>query len=174
MLSLVLSAAAIAGCGTYVGVTEINPAPVAMTARSSRSVEVYASGPPARPHTDVAIIEAEQTHSLNEQSTGLMIRRMREQAAAMGCDAIVLGGTTDHNGAQPGSGWDLLDPGSTKREATCIVYGEEEPARPFTRTLRPRAAAPEDAGTADRRSQVQDAEDPTDARPRHASEAVTR
>ena len=76
---------------------------------------------------DVGIVEAEQTHSFNEQGTGLMIRRMREQAAAIGCDAIVLGGATDHQGAQPGSGCDLLDPGSTKRQATCIVYDDSEP-----------------------------------------------
>jgi len=122
--SLLLAAPVLVGCGTYVDFTPLNQPPHALIARSPASVQVFASGPPARPHVDVAVIEAVQTHSLNEQGTGLMIERMRQQAAALGCDAIVLGGTTDHQGAQPGSGWDLLDPGSTKRQATCVVFDD--------------------------------------------------
>jgi hypothetical protein len=135
LLSVALSGALLGGCGTFVDFTPINTPPHALQPRSNESVEVLAS-PPARPHVDVALVEVEQTHSLNEQGTGLMIQRMREQAAAIGCDAIVLRGVTDHQGAEPGSGWDLLDPGSTKREATCIVYSDEEPVGSF------RAATP--------------------------------
>ncbi|MEA2697875.1 MAG: hypothetical protein QOI66_2146 [Myxococcales bacterium] len=123
-----ICASFLGGCGTYVGFTRINDPPYPLSPRAPRSVEVFSSGTPARPHVDVAVVEAEQTHSLNEQGTGLMIRRLREQAAAIGCDAIVLGGSTDHQGAQPGSGWDLLDPGSTKRQATCIVYDDRQAA----------------------------------------------
>jgi hypothetical protein len=137
-LELIASAFAIAGCGTYVDYTPLDQPRGGYSARPPRTVEVYASGPPARRHTDIAIIEAEQTHSLNEQSTGLMIRRMREQAAAIGCDAIVLGGATDHAGAPPGSSLYFLDPGSTKRQATCIVY-EDPPTREFSRTAPRRA-----------------------------------
>jgi hypothetical protein len=90
-------------------------------------VEVFASGPPSRPHVDVAIIEAVQTHSLNEQGTALMIQQLIAQAAAIGCDGIVLGGTTDHQGASPGRALSLLDPGSTKRQATCVVYDDPPP-----------------------------------------------
>jgi hypothetical protein len=150
-LEPIVIAAAVAGCGTYVDYTPLDHSMEAHGARPPRTVEVYASGPPARPHTDIAIIEAEQTHSLNEQGTGLMIRRMREQAAALGCDAIVLGGATDHAGARPGSSLYLLDPGSTKRQATCIVY-EDPPTREFSRTVARRASrgAP----------QAEDGEDP--------------
>ena len=133
VLKLIVSGSAIAGCGTYVNYTPLDHPMERHSARPLRTVEVYASGPPARPHTDIAIIEAEQTHSFNEQSTGLMIRRMREQAAAMGCDGIVLGGATDHAGARPGSSLYFLDPGSTRRQATCIVY-EEPPVREFSLT----------------------------------------
>ena len=160
---LVLGAPLVVGCGTYVGFTEINRPPHALSARSPRSVEVYSSSPPARRHVDVAIVEAEQTHSLNEQGTALMIRRMPEQAAAIGCDAIVLGGATDHDGAQAGTALALLDPGSTKRQATCIVY-DDPPTRPFTRTARVRAPSPDvDQLAADqRRPQAQDGEDPAE------------
>lgn len=129
------------GCGTFVDFTPINDPPHALSPRRSSSVEVLSSGPPSRPHTDVAVLEAEQTHSFNEQGTGLMIERLRAQAAAIGCDAIVLGGATDHQGAQPGSGWDLLDPGSTKRQATCIVY-DNPPPPPVTDRREKKARPP--------------------------------
>jgi len=141
LLLAILGGSLLVGCGTFVDFTPLNDPPRALSPRAPESVEVLSSGAPARPHVDVALVEAEQTHSLNEQGTGLMIRRMREQAAALGCDAIVLGGTTDHQGAQPGSGWDLLDPGATKRQATCVVYEDSEPVRPF-RTARAAVAAP--------------------------------
>lgn len=152
-LELIIAASAVAGCGTYVDYTPLDHPMEGNRARPPRTVEVYASGPPARPHADIAIIEAEQTHSFNEQSTALMIRRMREQAAALGCDAIVLGDTTDHAGARPGSSLYLLDPGSTKRQATCIVY-EDPPtgefSRPKTETRPANRGAP----------QAEDGEDP--------------
>jgi hypothetical protein len=58
---------------------------------------------------------------------------------------------TDHQGARQGRALDLLDPGSTKRQATCIVY-EDPPTREFSRTVTSRASrgAP----------QAQDNEDP--------------
>ena len=152
-LELIVSASAVAGCGTYVNYTPLDHPMEGYSARPSRTVEIYASGPPARPHTDIAIIEAEQTHSFNEQSTQLMIRSMREQAAKIGCDAIVLGGVTDHDGARPGTALDFLDPGSTKRQATCIVY-EDPPTRDFSRgtsVARPRRRAA---------AQAEDGEDP--------------
>ena len=140
--SMLLSAALLAGCGTYADFTPINEPPHALRPRSARSVEVLASGAPARPHVDVAIVEVEQTHSFNAQGTGLMIQRLRQQAAAIGCDAIVLGGVTDHQGARPGSGWSLLDPGSTKRQATCVVYDDEPSPRPFRRARPPVEVSP--------------------------------
>lgn len=141
LLLAVLAGSLLAGCGTFTDFTPINAPPHPLQPRSAASVEVFSSGPPARRHVDVALVEVEQTHSLNEQGTGLMIQRMREQAAAIGCDAIVLRGVTDHQGAQPGSGWDLVDPGSTKREATCVVYDDEPTVGSF-RAAAPTAAEP--------------------------------
>jgi hypothetical protein len=121
-LVLVLGGVVLAGCGTFVSATNINPSPRPLRARPPGAVEIYSSSPPSRPHVDVALIEVHQTRSLNEQGTGLMIESLRERAGAMGCDAIFLGAMTDHQGAQPGTGWALLDPGATIRQATCIVY----------------------------------------------------
>jgi hypothetical protein len=157
LLSTVFGASLLVGCGTFVDFTPINDPPHALSPRTPGSVEVFSSGAPSRRHVDIAVVEVEQTHSLNEQGTGLMIRRLREQAAAMGCDAIVLGGATEHQGAQPGSGWDLLDPGSTKRQATCVVYDDEPPVRSFQTARRPVAVTPSAEGMVPQR---QDYEEP--------------
>lgn len=120
--TIVVLGVGLAGCGTFVTATTINPSPHPLRARPAGAVEVYASSPPARPHVDVALLEVEQTRGLNPQGTDLMIQSLRERAGAMGCDALFLGAMSDHQGAQPGSGWDLLDPGAALRQATCIVY----------------------------------------------------
>lgn len=117
----------LACCGTYVTFTRINPAPRTMVPRSPESVDLFASGPPTRPHVDVAILEVEQTRSLNEQGTNLMVDALRAKAGQMGCDAIVLGSMADHQGAPPGSGWSLLDPGSSIRQASCLMYTDLTP-----------------------------------------------
>jgi hypothetical protein len=125
-LGLLLSAA---GCGTTVTATSLNGGHADLEPRPPRRVQVFASGPPQRPYRDVALLEVEQTHGLNEQGTALMIRRLRERAAAMGCDGIVFGGFTERDGAQPGSGWDLIDPGATTLRATCIVFRDAPSVR---------------------------------------------
>src|SRR6185436_1311871 len=120
-----LAALILSGCGTSVTMTRLRHHEVSTKLPPSR-VEVFASGPPSAPHDDIAILRVEQTHGLNEQGTDLMIRRLRERASEAGCDAIVLGGFADHDGQPLGSGWELLDPGSTTLTATCIVYREDE------------------------------------------------
>jgi hypothetical protein len=128
MRHLLLLATGLIGCGTFVTMTPVNLPPHAMVPRSPDSVEIFTSGPPATPHVDVALLEVEQTHSLNEQGTDVMLRRLREVAAANGCDAVVIGSVSERAGAPRGSGLALLDPGATKRQATCIVYGTPPPS----------------------------------------------
>ena len=106
----------LAGCGTFVTETALNPAPRPLYARGYESVEVFSSAPPARAHVDIALLEVEQTHDLNQQGTDLMVQRLRERAGAMGCDAVVLGGMRERGGDGH------LDSGSTTLHATCIVY----------------------------------------------------
>jgi hypothetical protein len=155
-------AAPLAGCGTYTNFTPINSPPHELTSRPSSRVQVFASGRPRRPYVDVAVIQVEQTHGLNEQGAQLMIDSIRAQAAALGCDAVVLGGITDHAGARSGSALALLDPGSTKQTAACIVYEDKEDVRSFRRTkARARAADGEEE---------QQREDP--AKPVHSGPAM--
>jgi hypothetical protein len=111
----------LSACGTFTETTFLNAPPRPLPPRPAESVQVFSAGPPSIPHVDVALIEARQTRSLNEQGTDLMIQRLREQAGAIGCDAIVLGGLADHQGSR--DSW--VDPGATIRQATCIVYADE-------------------------------------------------
>jgi hypothetical protein len=108
---------AAAGCGTFVTATPLNPPPRPLTPRGFESIQVYSSAPPSRPYIDVALLEVEQTHDLNQQGTDLMIQRLREQAGTMGCDAVVIGGMRER-----GRETNAFDSGSTTLHATCIVY----------------------------------------------------
>jgi hypothetical protein len=122
------------GCGTSVSETYLNGPPGTMSPRGRHSVLVYASGPPSRPHTDVAILEVSQTHGLNEQGLDIMIDRLRTRAAQIGCDGVVVGGIRERDGMPAGSAYFLLDPGATTLHGTCIVFtgrtATAKPARP--------------------------------------------
>jgi hypothetical protein len=112
-------------CGTTVSSTPLNGGASYQAPRPSRSVAIYASGPPDRPYREVALMRVDQTRGLNQRGTDLMLDRLREQAGAMGCDAVVLGGLSDRDGAQPGTIFHLLDPGATTLNATCIVFRDK-------------------------------------------------
>lgn len=111
----------LAGCGTYATATPLNEPPHPMTPRAPETVEVFSSGPPPRAHADVALLEVEQ-YDRFDGGTPKILAELRKKAAEMGCDAVVIGARSERDGAQPGSGWDLLDPGSRTLHATCILY----------------------------------------------------
>lgn len=86
-----------------------------MQSRRAEAVELYSSQSPIRQHVDVALLEVTQTEDFNEQGTDLMIRKMRETAGEMGCDAIVIGGRSERG---PGK----FSSASHSMQATCVVY----------------------------------------------------
>jgi hypothetical protein len=116
-------------CGTTVSSTPLNGGASYQPPRPGRAVAIYASAPPNRPFREVALMRVDQTRGLNQQGTDLMLDRLREQAGAMGCDAVVLGGLGDRAGVQSGSIFDLLDPGATTLNATCIVFRDKRQAQ---------------------------------------------
>jgi hypothetical protein len=117
---IVLGVALAAGCGTSIQSTMINPAPHPMQSRPPESVEIYSSGPPQRPYIDVAYLEAEQQSAYSGDDTAQFIGHLRERAAAMGCDGVVLGGVT--HAAEPTTDIHLTRKGLT---ATCVMYVPE-------------------------------------------------
>jgi hypothetical protein len=104
------------GCGTFVTVTPLRDR--MREPRAPESVEVFASGPPQRPHVDIALLEVEQTESWNSQGTHLMLRRLREAAGKLGCDAVVITGKSEHSGDDD----HIFDPSSHSLLASCLVY----------------------------------------------------
>jgi len=130
-IAIALSACT-AGCGTYATETWIAEPPVRASGLERRGrVDVYGSAPPARPYHEVAFIEVQQTHGLNERGTGVMIDRMRTKAAAMGCDAVFLKSTWEHATALPFSASSILDPGITYFQGICLVYDVSEQVGSF-------------------------------------------
>jgi len=95
------------------------------------SVRLYTSGPPEQPHADVAILQVEQAHGLNEQGLDIMLDRLRTRAAQIGCDGVVVGGIRERDGFPAGTTFYLLDPGATTLHGTCIVFtGKPRATRP--------------------------------------------
>jgi hypothetical protein len=105
------------GCGTFVTATPINPPPRPLVPRAPESVQVVASAPPLEPHVDVALLEVTQSEGFNREGMDLMIQRLREKAAELGCDAVFVKGSSAHEGEDP-----LLDPDSKQLLASCIVF----------------------------------------------------
>jgi hypothetical protein len=109
-----LACAALGGCWyTYATVTPINGSPRPMTPRPVESVEIFSSGPPTRAHKDVSVLVAR-----GNEGDDTRIAKLREEAAANGCDAVVLGNTSDTyvgHGRSEG-----------QFSATCIVYTDGE------------------------------------------------
>ena len=135
-----------AGCGTTISATTINPAPRQLRPRPADTVEIFSSGPPRRPYIDVAFLEAEQETGFSVDNTPEFIAQLRERAAQMGCDGVVLGGTT-HAADVVASV--AIDASASKKgiTATCIVY--PPPALAASPPSPPTAAEPAPAAAPD-------------------------
>jgi hypothetical protein len=127
-----------AGCvPSSVETTPLNAAPRPLVARPARSVEIYASSPPTRPHVDVALLRADQSN--HEADTQRLVQALAERAGELGCDALFISGA----GQRPSSSPDLtiLDPGSRLLFGTCIAYLPQSPTvEPASPSAPPRAA----------------------------------
>lgn len=121
----------VGGCGTAIKTTTLNASPRPMQPRPPETVELYTSGAPARGHVDVALIEAEEQSSLSVADTGDMLRKLRAKGGQMGCDAVVVGGSSSRDpGLRDAETWIAEDPkGRRGFYATCIMYNAP-PARP--------------------------------------------
>jgi hypothetical protein len=107
-----------AGCISSVETTHLNTPPHPMLARPARSVEIYSSSPPTRPHVDVALLRADRANYSTD--TPRMVQSLAERAGQLGCDALFISGAAH----RPSSSKDLyfLDPGSNILFGTCIAY----------------------------------------------------
>ena len=86
---------AVAACGTATTVAVTNPSPRPLVARPPAEVQVFSSTPPSRPFVEVAIIQARQESAYSVDEMPEIIAAMRDEAARVGCDAVLLHGASD-------------------------------------------------------------------------------
>ena len=122
--ALLVTTLALAACGTSIRETVINTPPRQMAPRPIESVEMFTSGAPARPHVDVAFLEAEEASSLSTSETHDMLNALRKRGAERGCDAIVVGGLSSRDPSLNDTETWLVDRPKGRKGiyATCIVY----------------------------------------------------
>ncbi len=110
-----------AACGTTISAVPTNHPVRPMTPRDPMSVEVVTTGVPPRPFVEVAYLEAQQQSEYSLDAAPEVMTKMRERAAALGCDALILGGAND---AVVGSSTNGTGHTSTLRgyRGTCIQW----------------------------------------------------
>nr|HEX4317422.1 hypothetical protein [Kofleriaceae bacterium] len=126
MIRAILLASALAGCGVSVYTSTINSPPHPLAPRDPSTVEVYTGGPPPRARVDITMFTA-ALNGAHSDPFGDELASLRQQAAQMGCDALLV---------QRTSGRDMV--------ATCTIYVDGGPmprAQP-----QPQAAPPPPAG----------------------------
>jgi len=130
------------GCGHKLTFTPLNASPRPLTTRSPESVDVFLSQTPPRQHVEVGLFEIEQ-QSPQSGGTPEMIAKLRDRAARVGCDAIVLTGTSDRVQSVSTQGTGVATSPRTyqhhsygtvnvvrSHRATCVVYTGELASAP--------------------------------------------
>lgn len=112
-------ALALAGCGTTVRYMQTNTPPKQMAKRSPQSVQFYTGSMPTVPFLEVGLIEAQQQGQLSVDSPETVLWKLREKAAEIGCDGVLV---RSENAVVGSSG--QYGSTSTLRgyAGTCIVY----------------------------------------------------
>lgn len=88
LLGLVVFAS---GCVTAsVETTRLNTPPHPLVSRPARTVELYSSSAPTRPHVDVALLRAKRANVATD--TPRMVQWLVERAGQLGCDALFISG----------------------------------------------------------------------------------
>lgn len=94
-----------------------------MVERRPDQVQMFGSGPPKRAYVEVGILEGEGGFS---DDAGQVLERMRQEAARLGCEALIVTGPDDSV-----SGYATKGSGSTTTQkgflAVCILF-EPEPS----------------------------------------------
>ena len=117
----------VAACGTTLTAVPTNRPIRPMTPRDPMSVELITTGVPQRPFVEVAYLEAQQESEMSLDHAPDVMNKMRQRAAAMGCDALILGGGND---AVVGSTFRGSGGTNTLRgyRGTCIQWNDLPPA----------------------------------------------
>ncbi|MFO0748427.1 MAG: hypothetical protein U1F43_22595 [Myxococcota bacterium] len=130
----VLSASVLSACGTQTQFVATNPSPRRLVPRDPSTVEVWTTGVPNVPYTEVGILTARQESELSVDDMPEIIREMRARAAAIGCDAVAINGSSDKVVGNTSSDGHGHVSGSTSTLegywGACLVYLSEPPPHP--------------------------------------------
>lgn len=105
----------VAGCAN-VQVTPLNPPPYAMNARQPDEVQVFVTRAPEAPYQEIYLIRSDADNSENA------MRAMRERAAELGCDGIVITGNADRVVSTPDARGNASVAMREGFLASCIVF----------------------------------------------------
>jgi hypothetical protein len=94
-LSLLLCGSALVGCGTRVDYTPLRAPTCAMTPHAPEQVEVFLTQKPSRPYVEVGLLEARQESTMSLDGQSGIIAELREEAAELGCDGLIVTGDAD-------------------------------------------------------------------------------
>lgn len=128
------------GCGSYATFLATNTPPRPMTPRTPESVELITAGPPQRPFVEVGTIDARQRSVYSLDSSQDVLIKVRQSAAEVGCDAVLVTGSNNDlvaTSSSVGANVKVLQ----GFHAACLMY-KDAPAAP------PAAAAPPPAAPA--------------------------
>lgn len=131
MHKLLLSTLLLAACGTTTQWVPTNPSPRPMASRPVSTVEVWTTGVPNRPYTEVGLISARQSSDLSTHEMPEIIMELRKEAARIGCDAVMLQGKDDK---VVGGGSSFRGTGSSSTTTlegywgACLMYLDAQPA----------------------------------------------
>jgi hypothetical protein len=130
---IVFAGLLLAGCPAQVYYTGLLAAPRPLAPRRPEDVELFVVTPPARPHTDIGLYQV--TAGIDASDATAMIQRLRTEAAARGCDAILVT-SIDHQASE-----DI----APNVQASCIIYNQpavQAAATPALAAPAPPAPAP--------------------------------
>jgi hypothetical protein len=107
----------LSACDTQVSgrFVQTTPAPHPLAPKRAEQVQLYTSGHPDVPYTELGVIEEQIVWTGSGDPLELELAHMRQDGADRGCDAVVMGGSAEESrtGNHYGKGgfW-----------GTCIVY----------------------------------------------------
>ena len=95
-----------------------------MVGRSPQSVQIFKTNKPTRHYVEVGIVTSRPTGGFSSAQTGDVIAGLREKAAEVGCDAVIITGTrSDVYGAANSTTITVSE--KQEFQGMCIVYSEE-------------------------------------------------
>jgi hypothetical protein len=106
----------LAGCQATVFYTQLVPPPHAMAPHRVEDVEVLVVTPPVAPHVDVGLLQV--TTGDGARTSTQMVARLRAEAAALGCDALLITGVENQAGRYS----------RPSMQGSCVVYKTPQPA----------------------------------------------